>query len=1243
MSFPHGLVGLPSFLTLFGLGIPNLPIDPTYKAVLIPKEQEIVLGMSVIFDARNSIGAGGGSPDDYYWFFTQIPIGSKVTQVGIESLETDDSRVMVTPDVTGLYEIGLIVGDSNFLSEPIYTTTFVKIMVVPYGKGLIPDVAFLWNYLGDFWQNFRDRDVFSTMWSSYAQIAGARMLSLYQSNFNKSISTIQELFQKRWVQFDPKLDINVDEYYVVLGDDYVGAQAQSVKFNQFNDLYVDQVAIPSSEGSFAKTPYGKKIGKRHLKYWGSSHVLYRGEDATVFLIIPLNISLFFTQDKEIIQSSTDHFWRLSNALYSKVHDFEQLGVKQGDTLSLKVSLFVDGVTSGKATSYDAYIVGARKNVLGFTYGEVTEGVTDPGIPDEEIVRMCSELFIPGAQIVSGSLVYTPGSLAEYIKNILSSVFFKRDYYEVDLFSSEFELGIFNSQKITLKVEPTTVQRKKALYSSSPIFSVPNLQEYIEQPLISEEGGKKYIVTREIKEEIQKDPYFLFENLDYIVSTELLNVYIKGTIATNVVQILFGDLIDRSYEQGDFLIVDEDIYIITEIIDKMYLRVSIPLKASYTNKRAKIKRRLEGTYIRFCKDVISLPPKKGLWAEQVFLDNNQAVQDNFGALVGLTIEQFRNLNVTAPYKPAINGLMYGDAKGPTIENLKVGAQILLGLPFAYTKGIIVDIKPNYSLRPDYSPEYGRIIIEEIDSFGKPTGLTNIYFYPRGPQKLLLGQWVPVDPAFTGLAINPKTNKEYVVGDVVEQFAVLSKGVEIEDYIKNPAYTKTVITSFEDELQKYHTFFLRVNLDVTNGPNLKFVIDYLLKMKPSYTTMKAFAQLKLLDTLTITDNFALIPTSLLFDVEGMSLPTANILNSYEDSQYIFNVSGEMFIRYIKGFDLVTNGTTTVVSSAGGFINQRVNELHDSPYILSGDLFKIYGGVNDGEYSVTSVSTDTDVILDAPLSISQDQKFAVYRKIQNPIYTGSVILSITSLTVTLPSGNLSAGVAVGDYIFFFGGQVSAPYRIVSISGNIVTLNAPIKEPTAPYDFKVYRDSLLTNTVLQTTLPSFIATLANGNPWVDLNTNDSELTPKKGDKLLVDTYPPFEIFDTDATLRRVYVSPTPTINDIQPAYINRDSKPTGFPLELNTTSDSLKLIISSNTSLVTTIAGSHILLFNAGTNLYTWNILPGDFFHALNGPDASTDYGYGPGLIPIVEIPTALTAKITRPSLINQNNVTYELVRIV
>ena len=47
MSFPHGLVGLPSYLTLFGLGIPVLPIDPTYKATVLPEEQEIVLGMSI--------------------------------------------------------------------------------------------------------------------------------------------------------------------------------------------------------------------------------------------------------------------------------------------------------------------------------------------------------------------------------------------------------------------------------------------------------------------------------------------------------------------------------------------------------------------------------------------------------------------------------------------------------------------------------------------------------------------------------------------------------------------------------------------------------------------------------------------------------------------------------------------------------------------------------------------------------------------------------------------------------------------------------------------------------------------------------------------------------------------------------------------------------------------------------------------------------------------------------------------
>ena len=1242
MSFPHGLVGLPNFLTLFGLGIPVLPTDPTYKANVLPEEQEIVLGMSVIFDARNSVGAGGNPPDNYYWFFVQVPIGSRVAQVGIESLEIDDSRIMITPDVTGIYELGLIVGDSNFLSEPVYVSTYVKIMVVPYGKGLTPDVSFLWNYLGDFWQNFRDKDIFSTMWSSFTQVAGARMLSLYQSNFNKSISTIQELFQKRWVNFQPRLEIKPSEYYAVLGDDYAGTQAQSVKFNIVNDLFIDQVAIPRTEGSFAKTPYGKKIGNRHLRYWQSSHLLYRGEDVTIFLIVPVDVSLFLTKEKEVIQSGVNHTWRLSNTLYSKVYDFEKLGVKYGDTLSLKVSLFVDGVTSGRHSFFNAFVVGAKGNSIGFTYSKVSDGIADAGISDEEIVRLCNELLIPGAQLVNNVVVYETNSMAEYIRNILNAVFFKRDYYEIDLFTNEFNLGFFNGQKIVLKVEPVAVDRKKAIYSDVNIYSIPNFQEYIEQPVISERDGKKYIATRNLETEIDKDPYFLFENLDYITSSETLNVYVKGLILTDIAEVFFGDLLDRSFEQGDFLIIDTDKYVITEIIDKTFMRISTGLKATYNNKKAKIERKLTGCYIRFCKDVITELPTRGLWAEEVFLDNSEAVQNNFGALVNLTLEQFKKLNVTTPYKPAVNGLMYGDAKGPTINSLKVGAQILLGLPFAYTKGMIVDIKPNYSLRPDYSPEYGRIIIEEVDRFGVPTGLTNIYFYPRGPQKLILGQWVPVDPEFTGLAINPATGKEYVLGDVVEQFAVLSKGVEIEDYIKNPTYTKSVITSFEDELQKYHTFFLRVNLDVTNGPNLKFVIDYLLRMKPSYTTMKTFAQIKLIDTVTITDKIALIPTSLLFDVEGLSLPTANIMGSYIDSQYIFNVSGEMYSRYIKGFDLVSNGSTTINSADGGFITQRINELHDSPFIAAGDLVKIYGGVNDGEYHVVSVTNDTDIVIDTALPTAQSQKFSIYKQIKNPIYTGQTTIMTGSSTLTLPSGNLSAGVSVGDMIFFYGPFVGGVYRIVDVTGTSIALEKNITDPSGLYDFKVFRDGLLTNFLLQDTLPPFTATLSAGNHWITLSGGNQVLTPSKGDILYVDTYPPFEIFDVDINTQRVYVVPTPVVNDSQVAYLERTSKPLGFPLELNTTSDKVELLISPITSLVTTITGNDVVTFSVGTNLYTWNILPGDFFKAVNGPDFSIDYGYGAGYTPISEVISSTSLRLTRPPTANQNNVTYSIARI-
>jgi hypothetical protein len=351
--------------------------------------------------------------------------------------------------------------------------------------------------------------------------------------------------------------------------------------------------------------------------------------------------------------------------------------------------------------------------------------------------------------------------------------------------------------------------------------------------------------------------------------------------------------------------------------------------------------------------------------------------------------------------------------------------------------------------------------------------------------------------------------------------------------------------------------------------------------------------------------------------------------------------MYSRYIKGVDLVSNNSTTVSSVGGGFITQRINELHDSPFIFEGDLLKIYGGVNDGEYKVVSVTNDTDIVLDAPTSIAQNQRFSIYKQVKNPVYTGQVTITAGSSNITVPSGNVSAGISVGDFLYFYGTIVSNVYKIVDITNNILTVDKIITEPSNTYNFKIFRDSLLTNFLLQDSLPVFVCSMLSGDPWVVLNTGDEYLIPKKGDVLYVETYPPFEIMDVNINARKVYVIPVPVVNDTKDGYIERLEKPLGFPIELHTTTDKIELSISPTTSTVTTVSGNDVVIFSFGTNLYDWNILPGDFFKAINGFDAAIDYGYGLGYTPIAEVISSTSLRLTRPPTMNQNNVTYEIVR--
>jgi hypothetical protein len=198
----------------------------------------------------------------------------------------------------------------------------------------------------------------------------------------------------------------------------------------------------------------------------------------------------------------------------------------------------------------------------------------------------------------------------------------------------------------------------------------------------------------------------------------------------------------------------------------------------------------------------------LFAELTFLDNEPTIEANFGKLVGLEIEDFGNRSDDLDYLSAVRGLWYTYWFGPRPYNLRVGSQILLGLPFAEQAGTIIDYAKYYD------STRSRILIRNSDN----TSLVRSYFFPSA----------------LDIETNPATGAPYALGDVVERFAPLCTGVEVTDYVEDPDWFAAFIGSGNFyEVWKTHMFGVFVDSEIFSITNLEFVMSYILKIKPKYT--------------------------------------------------------------------------------------------------------------------------------------------------------------------------------------------------------------------------------------------------------------------------------------------------------------------------------------------------------------------------------------------------------------------------
>jgi hypothetical protein len=225
----------------------------------------------------------------------------------------------------------------------------------------------------------------------------------------------------------------------------------------------------------------------------------------------------------------------------------------------------------------------------------------------------------------------------------------------------------------------------------------------------------------------------------------------------------------------------------------------------------------------------------LWAEVALYRNEDTLEGNFGAMVGLPKKAFNEGALDISYLSAVKGLMFVLFRGPTMTNVRIGSQIFCNLPFAEEAGTVVEIKPDYSI----ATATGRILIQDAVR-------TRVYYYPTSKS----------------IEINSLTGLPLAVGDPVRQFQPLCTGTSVIDYKTSPGWYRGY--SWKDkatdayspiyEIQKYHLFQVRVDADVLNAATADLLTQFTKVIKPAHTEVIVTSVKVIADELSFTEDLS-----------------------------------------------------------------------------------------------------------------------------------------------------------------------------------------------------------------------------------------------------------------------------------------------------------------------------------------------------------------------------------------------------
>lgn len=722
---------------------------------------------------------------DFNGFFVKltlpvIPLGLSGTpfkvlrQRGISGLTTVNPTFY--PDKPGFYKFDLVVNDGALLSTP--SAVIVNVLESPLPRGCTPDLKFLFSYLSDFWNLVEDRDKITVFWSAIAQVTATELYTLWQLEYSKSLRDIQRTFARRWLHYDLLLPEPVPELTRIRA---VWGGITSTAF-------------------LSDTPFGPT----------SLGIL---EVTSPLLAEPIQISLDLPAGSTV--ESLAHF--VETALQQADSRFSARAIRAfNPTLPGFVKyLRIDGSIP--------FSIGSGTTTILFFSGQKNQHPSN---------TVDAYFYDPPIGFAVGADTFKVN----------------RSLQGLDIRENDF-----------LCVDGVALRIVRII--TDPADLEPDQRVVVKDPIPVSLTGKWDItgfVTSELLDFFNglvaaEDPIF-FEVVDdtgLTASTQSMATIIQST-ALGVCEALPSFLPFDEQPIGEFISEPDRLAVrLAKVVRRKYLPID-PLVADIPTFQDKIvieddervlRRNIDyfiqlvrgRQAVRFAASLdLAIPdiwerqvPPDRLWAEYTHLDNKPLIEENFGIPAEFTLDDLSRLPSSTDYLSVVQGLWYAYFNGPTLQNLRIGTQILLGLPFAEAAGIIEE------LRIDFSPNLGRILIRDTDN----SEIVRSYSFPRS----------------LAMEINPATNAPYAIGDEVARFAPLVTGAEIIDYVKDPRWFEGILhQGVFFEIEKFFKFLVRIDSAAFSLSTLLFVRNFILKVKPTYTFPLFIVRKEIGDTeVSVTD--------------------------------------------------------------------------------------------------------------------------------------------------------------------------------------------------------------------------------------------------------------------------------------------------------------------------------------------------------------------------------------------------------